>query len=237
VRKKKSQEGGGASAPWLTTYADTVTLLLAFFVLLFAFSSVDVEKFRAVISAFQGSVSVLDGGRTISGEDILNQQTSELEMMQLRELYEQLQEFIEEEQFEGSVHLELEERGLTVRFADQVFFDLGRATLKPESLQILQRMAPLLRTLPNPIRVEGHTDNLPIRTSQFPSNWELSVHRATTVIRYLIEEQSFDPQKLSATGYGEYRPLKPNTSEENRAQNRRVDIVIMRIDLWDEEPN
>ncbi|MGB3985550.1 MAG: OmpA family protein, partial [Limnochordia bacterium] len=97
-------------------------------------------------------------------------------------------------------------------------------------------IGPILKDIPNPIRIEGHTDNLPIKTAQFPSNWELSVHRATSVIRYMVEELDFDPTKLSAAGYGEYRPVRPNDSAENRAMNRRVDIVIMRMDLWAEEP-
>lgn len=220
----------------MTTYADTVTLLLAFFVLLFTFSSVDVQKFRAVISAFQGSVSVLDGGRSIVIDDTLNTDTSQLEMEQLRELYNQISEFLANEGLEASVDLELEERGLTIRFADQVFFDLGQASLKPEARGILDKLTPILKDLPNPVRIEGHTDDLPIRTAQFPSNWELSTHRATNVIRYLVERSGLDPFRLSAAGYGEYRPLEPNDSPAGRAMNRRVDIVIMRIDLWDEEP-
>ena len=118
-----------------------------------------------------------------------------------------------------------------------MFFDLGKANLKPEAVEILRKVAPTLRSLPNPLRVEGHTDDLPIRTSQFPSNWELSVHRATNVVRYLVEEEGFDPKKLSAAGYSEYRPLVPNNSDANRQINRRVDIIIMNIDLWDHEPN
>jgi len=137
----------------------------------------------------------------------------------------------------SDVQLELQERGLIVRFAEQVFFDLGEATLKPEAMTALRKIAPVLKELPNALRVEGHTDNWPIRTERFPSNWELSVHRATNVVRFLIEEQGFDPDRLSAAGYAEYRPIRPNDTAENRAVNRRVDIVILNIDLWDFEPN
>jgi chemotaxis protein MotB len=143
---------------------------------------------------------------------------------------------MEVEGLSTAVTVQHEERGLVVRFADQVFFDLGKADLKPEALAILNKIGPILKDIPNPIRIEGHTDNLPIKTAQFPSNWELSVHRATSVIRYMVEELDFDPTKLSAAGYGEYRPVRPNDSAENRAMNRRVDIVIMRMDLWAEEP-
>jgi chemotaxis protein MotB len=135
------------------------------------------------------------------------------------------------------VELELQERGLIVRFAEQVFFDLGEAALKPEALEVLKTLAGTLKTLPNPLRVEGHTDNWPISTARFPSNWELSVHRATNVVRFLIEEEGFDPNKLSVAGYSEYRPIRPNDTAEDRAMNRRVDIVILSLDLWDFEPN
>jgi chemotaxis protein MotB len=125
---------------------------------------------------------------------------------------------------------------LVVRFADQVFFDLGKADLKPEAIEILTRLGPLLKDIPNPIRIEGHTDNLPISTARFPSNWELSTHRATSVIRYLVEELGFSPDKLSAAGYGEYRPIADNETPAGRALNRRVDIVIISMDHWAEEP-
>lgn len=123
-----------------------------------------------------------------------------------------------------------------VRFADQVFFDLGKADLKPEAVEILNRLGPILKGIPNPIRIEGHTDNLPINTAQFPSNWELSTYRATRVIRYFIEELGFSPDKLSAAGYGEYRPIADNDTPEGRSLNRRVDIVIISMDHWADEP-
>ncbi len=232
-REEPSMTGG-----WLTTYADMVTLLLTFFVLLFSFSSVDTARFAAIISAFQGYFGVLEGGLILREEQPvpLPFESSELARQQLMQLYEELTEFIEGEGL-GGVHLELEERGLTIRFADQVFFDLGEAVLKPEAVQILKNITPILADLPNPLRVEGHTDDWPIQTARFPSNWELSLHRATNVVRYLIEEQGLDAKKLSAAGYSEYRPIKPNDTAENRALNRRVDIVIMSIDLWDHEPN
>ncbi|NLJ79463.1 MAG: OmpA family protein [Firmicutes bacterium] len=236
MRRRSRDEPSGA-ASWLTTYSDMVTLLLTFFVLLFSFSSVDVAKFSAIISAFQGYFGILDGGMSLSESALpLPFEASELSRQQLLELFEDLSDFIAEEGLEG-VHLELEERGLTVRFADRVFFDLGEAVLKPEARAILDKISPILRDLPNPLRVEGHTDDWPIQTSRFPSNWELSVHRATNVVRYLIEEEDFDAQKLSAAGYSEYRPVLPNDTAENRALNRRVDLVIMSIDLWDQEPN
>lgn len=235
MRRKPKVESSNAGS-WLTTYSDMVTLLLAFFVLMFAFSSVDEARFSAVMSAFQGYFGLLDGGFVVKDNIPLPFDSSELAQNQLNQLYEELTEFIEQENLVG-VRLEMEERGLIVRFAEQVFFDLGEAILKPDAERILTSISSTLRDLPNPLRVEGHTDNWPIQTSKFPSNWELSVHRATNVVRHFIEVEGFDPKKLSAAGYSEYRPVQPNDTVQNRALNRRVDIVILNIDLWGAEPN
>ncbi len=236
-KRKSSGESKASSPLWMTTYADMVTLLLAFFVLMFAFSSIDLQQFQRIMSAFQGSVSVLDGGRTITSADTFQEATAEIDFQQLYELERQLTVYLEEQSLDGIVFLEMEERGLIIRFADQVFFDLGSAELKPQAVAILEPMAGLLRNLDNPMRVEGHSDNLPIRTQHFPSNWELSTQRASRVVRYLVEEQGFDPSQLSAAGYGEHRPIRPNETEPDRAMNRRVDIVIMHQSYWLQEPN
>lgn len=219
-----------------------VTLLLVFFVLLFTFSELDTKRFRTMLIAFQGALGVLDGGlmmldefsesrgRTDFDFQDLDLIRPELEA-QLRSVYSELQTFVGERNLRGSVQVELVERGVILRFADQVLFDLGSAELKPEALRILNEVAGALEKVPNPVRVEGHTDNWPINNERFPSNWELSTARATNVIKFLIEEYGLDPRQFSAAGYGEYRPLMPNDSTENRARNRRVDIVLLRLDL------
>lgn len=235
MRKRQREETDTGS--WLTTYSDMVTLLLAFFVLLFAFSAVDEGKFSSIINAFQNYLGVFTEGQSIlEAPGPLPFEYSDMGNRQLYELFEQLSDYIEQEGLQG-VELELQERGLIVRFAEKVFFDLGQATLKPEALEILHSFASQVKDLPNPLRVEGHTDDWPIRTSTFPSNWELSVQRATNVVRYLIEENGFDPGKLSVAGYSEYRPIRPNDTAQNRAMNRRVDLVILNIDAWSFEPN
>lgn len=235
--RRKARQESSSTGSWLTTYSDMVTLLLAFFVLLFAFSAVDEDRFQAVITAFQGYFGIFDGAVVIQENPItLPFQSSKIAEEQLQALYAELTKHIEEEGMTG-VELEMQERGVIIRFAEQVFFDLGEAILKPEAQGILHRLADTLRSIPNPIRVEGHTDDWPIKTSRFPSNWELSVHRATNVVRHLIEKEGFNAQNLSALGYAEHRPLRPNDNAQNRALNRRVDIVILNIDLWGLEPN
>lgn len=240
--RQRRKGDDGPQSPWLVTYADMVTLLMVFFVLMFSFSEVDVQRFRSILSAFQASLGVLDGGVQVLSDDAQLEGGTQLDLddfqlvrpeleAQLRFIYSDLQSFVHQRDLQESVQLQLTERGVVVRFADRILFDLGQAELKPEALEILDQLVEVLREVPNPVRVEGHTDNLPINNERFPSNWELSTARATTVIKQLVEEYGLDPHQFSAAGYGEYRPLVPNDSAENRALNRRVDIVLLRLDL------
>ncbi|OUM97414.1 MAG: hypothetical protein BAA04_05270 [Firmicutes bacterium ZCTH02-B6] len=243
LRSRRHGAGGEpGQSPWLLTYSDMMTLLLCFFVLLFSFSEIDVQRFRTILAAFQASLGVLDGGRTLIETQPDMQGSAEWELRdvefyrpeleaQLRAVYSRVRDLVQERGIGATMQVELNERGVTVRFADAVFFDLGKADLKPEALRTLDEVATLLKEVPNHIRIEGHTDNWPIRTERFPSNWELSTARATTVLRYLVEQHGLNPTRVSAAGYGEYRPLMPNDTDENRARNRRVDIVILRLDL------
>lgn len=120
-----------------------------------------------------------------------------------------------------------EPRGLLIRLNDTVLFDRGSAIIKDKALNILDKIAVVLKNESNSIRIEGHTDNLPIKTDKFPSNWELSTARATNIIKYLAKTRQFNPSRLSATGYGEYMPISGNETEAGRAENRRVDIVVL----------
>ena len=117
-------------------------------------------------------------------------------------------------------------RGLVIHLPEFLFFTSGEAQVRPEAEPLLDRLADILRKIPNQVAVEGHTDNRPINTPHFPSNWELYVHRATSLVRYLVEKDHLDPARFAAAGYGEYAPLTSNDAEAGRRLNRRVDIVI-----------
>ncbi|NLG79660.1 MAG: OmpA family protein [Firmicutes bacterium] len=234
-RKKVNEDGPSGAAPWITSYADMTQLLLTFFVLLFAFSSIDAIKFRQAVISLQGALGVLTGGPQLlnPGEmpvpkpptDLRPSGKSEVELEGVKE---EFQSFLKDQALANDVHLEMTERGLVVSFMDKVLFDLGQADLRPEARRVLSEVAVILRKIPNDIRIEGHTCDLPISTPKFPSNWELSTARACTVLRYFIETAGLAPERFSAMGYGEYRPKVPNTSEANRALNRRVDVVILK---------
>lgn len=233
---REEDESKGTPA-WMVTYSDLFTLLLCFFVLLYAFSTLDVARFRQVISALQQSLGILEGGKTLMTEPLVTggpHITADWEQLETIRL--ELQRFIEERGLGNSVTLEREERGLKLSFQGKILFDLGKADIKPEVRGILDEVAEMIRGWPNHVRIEGHTDDLPIDNERFPSNWELSVARAVRVLRFLVEEKGIDPKRVSAVGYGEYRPIVPNDSMENRAKNRRVDLVILRLSLQEVEP-
>lgn len=208
---------------WLITYADMITLLLALFVMLYAMSAVNQEKFGALTQAMRREFQLLpehQGGKIVGAGQIVDP---------LEQQAEQLREYLQQSGLSQQARIRSEERGLVISLvSDGALFDLGSANLKPSARQILDRVVQVLRAVPNPVLIEGHTDNLPIRTAQFPSNWELSAARAAVVLRYLSQRGGIAPERLIAVGYADTRPLVPNTSPEGRAQNRRVDIAILK---------
>lgn len=242
----RKRRGGGSLAPasnapgWMLTYGDMVTQILIFFVLLFSFSKVDQGKFGSAMISIQGALGVLPGNTAIVDSGESGSASTSLPTMTEADFgqLEQAERLIRDQlgSTEG-VELTIEDdRGLVVRMKDSVLFDSGQADLKPAAMAVLARLAETVKGLPNQIRIEGHTDDRPIRTVRYPSNWELSTARATNVIRYLIEQCGLSPKRLSAAGYGEYRPVADNSSEAGRARNRRVDIVLLPLTFAANEP-
>ncbi|SNX55511.1 flagellar motor protein MotB [Thermoanaerobacterium sp. RBIITD] len=237
-RRKKFNESSeqGDEKEWMNTYADMMSLLLTFFVLMFSMATLDTNKFESIISSFQGYIGILDSGKTTNTElsqlvsqGSLNKNISnKKEDVELLKLYTEIKDYLKKNNMENNVNVELNERGLLIRFKDTVLFDTGSADIKPESLNTLTKFAQILKDAKRPIIVEGHTDNVPISNSTYKSNWELSTTRAVNVVKYFIDIQKMNPELLSAAGYGEYHPVAPNDSDANRSKNRRVDIVILK---------
>lgn len=240
ARRRRREENSSKGAPeWMTTYGDMVTLLLCFFVLLFSFSEVDIKKFQSMIASFQGSLGILESGTTIiPSEDIPVSNNGELTTEQLEELEDfkrlqaELQDFLEERGLDGDMLVSMETKGLVLRFQDSILFDSGKADIKEDAKEILISIVEFLQKpefRKKDIRIEGHTDTDPLRSNaRYETNWELSVARSANVVRFLIEDINLDPVRFSASGYGEYHPLVPNDTQENKRKNRRVDIVILR---------
>lgn len=230
---------------WLITYSDLITLLLIFFIVMYTLSKVDADKYQAIAASLSktmgGSQSIMESGgpSIVPGADQDQGETSDLnevEQQNLEKIKQQIQEYVDNNGLAGKVTVTIEERGVVVSFQDVVLFSLGVADLSPSSREIVDKIGAILHQTNNYIRVEGHTDNLPIRTSQFPSNWELSLARSASVVHRLIEYSQIPPDRLSATGYGEYRPRLANDTDTNRQQNRRVDIVVLRTKFQEVEP-
>jgi chemotaxis protein MotB len=235
---------------WLVSYADFITLLFALFVVLFAASTADQKKAgkvaEAVKGAFQGLgvfsgggkvVPLQDGASSLASNGILGDGSSVLDGAgTMNDVLVQLKENLKSSIDNGSIRLSSDSRGLTVSLTEAGFFDPGSAAVQPEAYAIVDKIAATLLDVRFDIRVEGHTDNTPIHTALFPSNWELSTARATNILQYLISNSGISPHRLSAVGYGEYHPAAPNTTAAGRAINRRVDLVILGASAQKAEP-
>ncbi len=256
-RKKGGHEAGlelesGGMMRWLLTYADLITLLLATFVILYALASTKsavqlqevMAQFRAVFGPIPGNTQILPNqssnpGETykvIPGEPQEGGPGGPKSPRPVKgtggEIANQIKGALRQQLGANKVSIRKEARGLVISLAtDKVLFDLGDTKIKPEMKEILNEVAGVLKQYPDrQIVVEGHTDDLAIQTTKLPSNWELSALRATAVVKYLVTEKGLDPSRFSAAGYGEYQPLVPNISEANRRLNRRVDIIITKLD-------
>ena len=228
---------GGGMLRWLLTYADMITLLMAFFIMLYSMSILNLNKFREVaVSIRSGFGGVTEGqGKSVMGT---NGQFSVKPAPILGEsvgvpwrVVSKIQQYIKEEDLDKVVKLRSDSRGLVISLtADKVVFEKGQADLSAGANRILDQVAGVLAQVPNEIRVEGHTCNLPTHTGRYASNWDLSIDRATNVMRYLVKEGRIPADRISATGYADTHPLVPNTNERNRAMNRRVDIVVRKAE-------
>lgn len=233
---------------WLLPYSDLMTLLLALFIALFAMSQTDASKMQALAQAFtaafnMGGPSFFSGmgpstsmtSATTQGQDNANSAYMQ-ENENLREAQEKLEQYIKENNLQDQVSTELSEEGLMIRLKEKALFASGSAALQGQANQIVPVIAALLSSLPERVTISGHTDNVPISTAQFPSNWELSSARAVSLMRGLMGVQpSLNPARFSALGYSEYRPIASNDTEEGRAQNRRVEVFIARSMRFSQE--
>lgn len=226
--RRRVEEEEIDSNSWLATYSDTITLLLTFFILLYSFSETNNEKLVQISNALQSQlvgvpISTNDGTNHLTG--IINPDTNE--KTEYENLVEKVNNILVDNGLDKVVGVREEDKGVVLQLSESILFDPAKAGLKKDSLKILDAISEILPQLENQIMIQGHTDNVPINSQKYPSNWELSTSRAVNVLRYFVEDKGFDPTRFSATGYGEYSPLVENTTNENKATNRRVDILIV----------
>jgi chemotaxis protein MotB len=232
---------------WLISYADFITLLFATFTALYALSKSDQSKAKAVAEGLREAFGVSgaqmvnmealdingipsDKSRLPKGDGNENAppaSTKEAGRQEFEEIKKQVEEFLVTKGMLNKVSVDQTERGLVVSMKDGGLFESGNADLKPEAYRILEELATKITSYRNPVRIEGHTDNVPISSRTYPTNWELSSARATNVVRVLTEKFKVPAGKISASGYGDSRPKTSNDSPAGRARNRRVDIVIL----------
>lgn len=229
MKKRHHEAEHENSERWLLTYADLITLLLAFFIVMYSMSQVDAKKFGAVSTALNRILS--GGGLLLKGESgttiAVQQSYAPVEGDNSRMVMADLVTEVREHNLTNKVKIRRDARGVVLSLSERVLFPSGSSDLGDSARTLLDTLSLLVSRLPNEVRVEGHTDNVPIHAGRFGSNWELSAARATSVVRYMIENHLLPPYQLSAAGYAEFRPLAPNDSPEHRSMNRRVDFVIL----------
>lgn len=245
MRRKRKKQEHKMDDSWLLPYADLLTLLLALFIVLFSMSEMDAQKYdelsRIFKSEFSHGKSILEEGidpeELPVGEkqdDEVEEEVQEIETDQMREL-KQLQElqddmnhYISESNLSNTLETFLTDEGLLLTILNDVSFDPGKATVKEDGQEIAEEVSEFLITdPPHQVVVSGHADDRPMHNDEFASNWELSVTRAINFMALLLKNKNLDPTRFSAKGFGEHQPIVPNTSEENRAKNRRVEVLIL----------
>ncbi|MBM4341522.1 MAG: flagellar basal body stator protein MotB [Deltaproteobacteria bacterium] len=261
-KKKHGEEEHENNERWLVSYADFITLLFAFFVTMYSVSRVDGKKMGSAVESLQralGSVMPIQMSHKEPGvfpnqvvpihfsiSPPIEGKAYNPDARALVKMAEEIKKGIENvsegktikpnSNMANQIKFIIEKRGLVIRISEHIFFNSGEAMIRPDMEPVLNILAQTIEKIPNHIRIEGHTDNIPINTSRFPSNWELSTARATMIVRYLLDHFRFDPDRLSATGYAEFRPVDTNSTAEGRLQNRRVDFVILSNKEMESEP-
>lgn len=248
-RRQRNQER------WLVTYSDLITLLLVFFIIMFSMSSVDKTRFASLAQSLYaalhptqqialdglnsssillddnqnkaGTTDPMDGGAPVVKTD---QSAAKKDQTQLDDLYNVVKGYITTHHLSNQVSIVNQQRGVQITMNDAALFHTGQAVLVPAAKKTIAGFVPFFKKLPNDIVVEGYTDNQPIHTSVYPSNWELSAARAMSVVHFL-SSAGVKPARLSGTGYGQYNNVAPNDTAAHRQLNRRVNIVILRQDL------
>ncbi len=238
-RRDSSRAKRDNSDRWLLTYSDLITLLLAFFIVMYSMSSSDLQKFTRLadsmrrafnVGVLQGvqDVGVMDTSTSILREGASTEEgTFDAAPSELDVISEEMGWISREEGLADKVSISIRPEGVAIGISGNLLFSSGRADLRPDSLRVLQSLARVLARLDNSVRIEGHTDDIPPSGASYSSNWELSAARSVAVVRYLSEVEGIDARRLSAAAYSEYQPVAPNDSPRSRGKNRRSEVLIL----------
>ena len=209
----------------MITYSDMVTLLLTFFVLLISMSDVNKIKFVKAVGSLRGALGILEATDYEDIYPIELMQTSTLFDERVQRVYEQIESRVQDLNINQDIQVVKDRGAVVLRLNNSILFDTGSNKLKPEAHSVLREIAELIRPLQLDLRIEGHTDDTPVYRANY-SNWDLSVSRALSVLKFFTKEQLLSLDRLSAAGYGSQRAIVPNDSPQNRAKNRRVDLYL-----------
>jgi chemotaxis protein MotB len=255
AKEKKAKKEEKASGPgWLCTFNDLMTLLMVFFVMIFSMSTIDLDKSSGIIGSLQSGLGVLEAGSSVDIAVVDPQpsvQSLENEMGNISEVYNAILSDMSETEKEPvhddeigktknyitqknmdkidkipGISTKLTHEGVLITMQDQLLFDAGKSNIHPNAFPILNQIIESIKMTNHQIRIEGHTDNLPINTQKYPSNWELSIDRAIHVLKYFSQQGHISPNRLSAVGYADVKPVAENNTLENRIKNRRVEILL-----------
>ncbi|MCB0191858.1 MAG: flagellar motor protein MotB [Anaerolineae bacterium] len=241
ARNKQAIPDGPPDEKWLGTYGDLVTLLLVFFVVLYAMANTDLKNFQKIAWSLRVAFNGVGEEPAAGVVGDANSATTSTEAASAPlftdslpskrrdfvRVSTELTSFARELNVDGEISINMNLEGIIISLSERLAFEPGSSELREEAKQVLDEIVGVLQTIDNPVRVEGHTDDIPTNNPLYPTNWELSSMRAVSVARYLAEEGGIAPERLSASGNAEFKPLVPNDSRNNRMINRRADVVII----------
>lgn len=223
--KKREEMDYGNS--WLITYSDMITIILCFFIVFFTFTAEE----ASLLEKIKDNLTTEVEGLNQENEKLKEEKESLAALLfgseNSLDSAESFMEFLEKNDLDKSVYIIEDERGLVIRFKDGVLFSSGKAVISEGGFEVLSEIAEKVQGIPNLIVIEGFTDDIPIKTNDFPSNWELSVARAIGVAKFMIDDMDIEEERISVSGFGEQRPIDTNDTEEGRANNRRIEITIL----------
>ena len=223
----KSDKENHSFNGWQIVYTGFILIMLCFFIMLSSFSSIDQSRVTQFVRSFSNAVNIFSGGLSlVEGETVLDASPDIVhKQSDLAKLLEEIAVMAQKLDL-NNVEIAVSDKGLVMTLPDVALFDSGKASLDQEAKSMLHKVARIINNTEHPIRIEGHTDNLPVRQGKFASNWELSTARAVNVLRYFIKNEEISPRRLSAEGFSEYHPVTDNKTKDNRARNRRVEIIF-----------
>ncbi len=233
AKKEKCPECAAGSPAWMATFSDLCTLLLCFFVLLVSMANFDPKKYAVTASSLQGAFGVLETFPSVPIAPYIIQPRmggDERKRKASTEVVKKIKKKVKQNDMKDGVKVKVTDTGIAIRLSNPITFAVGKADLKSKAKPILSDIIKILDEFPDKeIRVEGHTDDTPIRTAEYESNWDLSADRALSIVKFFAST-GVPPSKMSAVGYGEFRPLVPNKDAESRAMNRRIEIFVEYMD-------